>query len=97
MSGFTRITRKMGIVHYASLIVTMRHILYPLFKRYGALSIETEADNFFVVFPDAQVCAVCVCVCVCVCFVPAGVGTGGCRSPVASAASINRRRRSRVP
>ena len=40
MSGFTRITRKMGIVHFASLILKMREILRGIFEHYGASIIE---------------------------------------------------------
>ncbi|KNC52804.1 uncharacterized protein AMSG_08695 [Thecamonas trahens ATCC 50062] len=54
MSGFTRITRAKGIVHFASLILRMRSLFTPIFELYGALSINTEADNFLVVFPSAE-------------------------------------------
>ena len=54
MSGFTRITRAMGIVHFASLIYAMRALLSRLFEAYGAEVIETEADNFYVAFEDPK-------------------------------------------
>jgi hypothetical protein len=52
MSSFTRLTRKCGIIHYASLISRMRELLVPLFYQYGAESVFTEADNLFVLFPS---------------------------------------------
>ena len=52
MTGFTRLTKKMGIVHFASLILKMRQLCSPIFRLYNAMDISTEADNFFVVFPN---------------------------------------------
>lgn len=52
MSGFTRTTRKYGIIHMTSLIWKTRQTLRALFSHYGALSIRTEADNNFAVFHD---------------------------------------------
>jgi class 3 adenylate cyclase len=57
LRGFTSTTRKYGIVHFASIIVRMRQLVLPIFAQYKALNINTEADNFITVFPDAQ-CAV---------------------------------------
>ena len=53
LRGFTSTTRKYGIVHFASIIVRMRQLVYPIFDKYKALNINTEADNFITVFPDA--------------------------------------------
>ena len=53
LSGFTSTTRKYGIVHFASIIVRMRQLVLPIFSKYNALNINTEADNFITVFPDA--------------------------------------------
>jgi hypothetical protein len=38
MSGFTRLTRTYGIVHFASLIVRMRQIAYGIIARYPPLT-----------------------------------------------------------
>lgn len=53
LRGFTSTTRKYGIVHFASIIVRMRQLVLPIFAKYKALNIATEADNFITVFPDA--------------------------------------------
>ena len=53
LSGFTSTTRKYGIVHFASVIVRMRQLVLPIFAKYNALNITTEADNFITIFPDA--------------------------------------------
>ena len=52
LRGFTSTTRKYGIVHFASIIVRMRQLVLPIFKKYKALNITTEADNFITIFPD---------------------------------------------
>jgi class 3 adenylate cyclase len=52
MSGFTKLTRKHGIIHFASIIARFRQITMPIMKRYGALLITTEADSFNCVFPN---------------------------------------------
>lgn len=53
MSGFTRLTRQYGIIHFASIIIRMRQLCLPILHHYGALLVTTEADNFIVVFPTA--------------------------------------------
>ena len=54
MSGFTRITREFGIVHFASVILKMRQALAALYAYYDAVIVETEADNTFAVFDSAE-------------------------------------------
>jgi len=54
MSGFTKLTRKHGIIHFASIIARFRQITLPIMNKYGALLITTEADSFNSVFPDAK-------------------------------------------
>ena len=53
LSGFTRLTRKYGVIHFASVIVRKRQLCLPILHRHGALFISTEADNFIVVMPSA--------------------------------------------
>lgn len=53
MSGFTKLTRKYGIIHFASIIARFRQITLPIMKRYHALLITTEADSFNCIFPNA--------------------------------------------
>ncbi|KNC48254.1 uncharacterized protein AMSG_04486 [Thecamonas trahens ATCC 50062] len=52
LSGFTRMTKKHGIIHFISLIHRVRQLLTPLFDDLDALFVETEADNFIVLFDD---------------------------------------------
>lgn len=54
MSGFTRLTKKHGIVHLASVIVRFRQICLPILHKFSAHHISTEADNFIVVFQSAR-------------------------------------------
>eukprot|EP00547_Thalassionema_nitzschioides_P004212 CAMPEP_0194217550 /NCGR_PEP_ID=MMETSP0156-20130528/21591_1 /TAXON_ID=33649 /ORGANISM="Thalassionema nitzschioides, Strain L26-B" /LENGTH=521 /DNA_ID=CAMNT_0038946633 /DNA_START=44 /DNA_END=1606 /DNA_ORIENTATION=+ len=56
LSGFTSTTRKHGIVHFASVIVRMRQLVLPIFEKYNALEITTEADNFITVFSSTYAC-----------------------------------------
>ena len=53
LSGFTSMTRKYGITHFASIIVRMRQLVLPSFHRYDVMDVATEGDNFIVAFPDA--------------------------------------------
>jgi len=53
MSGFTRLTREYGPVHFASIIIRMRQICLPILHKCGATLITTEADDFIVMFPSA--------------------------------------------
>ena len=51
MSGFTRITREEGILHFMMLIKEMQAICVPIFERYGGRLVKVEADDLFVIFP----------------------------------------------
>jgi len=53
LSGFTRLTRKYGVIHFASVIVRKRQLCLPILHKHGALFISTEADNFIVIMPSA--------------------------------------------
>ena len=53
MSGFSRLTRKYGIVHYLSMVRRMQMTTEPIVKSYGGSMIKYEADNCFAVFSDA--------------------------------------------
>lgn len=53
-SGFTRLTRKHGIIHFMSLIVAMRDIIEPIVESHDALAAWSEADNSYAVFPSAK-------------------------------------------
>jgi adenylate cyclase len=54
MVGFTSTTRRLGIIHYASLILKMRSLFLPVLRQFEAIHIFTEADNLWVVFPDVS-------------------------------------------
>lgn len=51
-SGFTRITKEHGIIHFLSLVVALRDIARPLFEEHGAVIHWAEADNLYAVFPS---------------------------------------------
>jgi len=53
-SGFTRITKSHGIIHFLSLVVAMRDIVRPIFERHEAISHWPHCDNMFGVFPSAK-------------------------------------------
>jgi class 3 adenylate cyclase len=53
-SGFTRITKKHGIIHFLSLVVAMRDIVREIFDRHEAISHWPHCDNMFGVFPSAK-------------------------------------------
>lgn len=53
MCGFSRLTQKLGIVHYLSLIRRMQRIVLPRIKEHDGVVMKTEADNVFGIFADA--------------------------------------------
>lgn len=52
MSGFTRITHRLGIVHYLSMITRMQRTAGPVIKAHGGSVVKFEADNCFAIFPE---------------------------------------------
>jgi adenylate cyclase len=52
MCGFSRLTQKLGIIHYLSLIRRMQRIVLPRIIEHGGTVMKTEADNVFGVFAD---------------------------------------------
>lgn len=52
MSGFTRITREEGILHFYMLIKQMQSICLPILSRHGGTLLKVEADDLFVLFPS---------------------------------------------
>lgn len=54
MSGFTKLTREHGLIHFASIIIRMRQICLPILHHYGACLVTTEADDFIAMFPTAK-------------------------------------------
>lgn len=54
MSGFSRISKQHGILHFLSLIKRMRDICVPIVENVGGEFIKAEADNLYVAFPDPE-------------------------------------------
>ena len=61
MSGFTSTTRRLGITHFASLIMRMRQLSLPILHVHEALFIGNEADNLIVVLPSPLAAAKAAC------------------------------------
>lgn len=53
-SGFTRLTRDFGIIHFMSLVVDMRDRTIPILKKHHALDCWYEADNLYGIFYSAK-------------------------------------------
>lgn len=53
-SGFTRITRERGIIHFLALVVALRDLAAPLFQRHRAIAWWAAGDNLYGVFPEAR-------------------------------------------
>ncbi|OGV64592.1 MAG: hypothetical protein A2283_07855 [Lentisphaerae bacterium RIFOXYA12_FULL_48_11] len=51
MSGFSRLTRKYGIVHYLSMVRRMQLTSEPIVRSFDGYMIKFEADNCFAAFP----------------------------------------------
>lgn len=49
-----QLTRKYGIIHFGSIIVRMRQLLWPVLVKHGSIHVETEADNFLAMFPTSS-------------------------------------------
>ena len=51
MSGFSRLTRKYGIIHYLSMVRRMQLTSEPIVKSFDGYMIKFEAANCFAIFP----------------------------------------------
>lgn len=54
MTGFSRVSKAKGILHFLSLIKKMRDICVPLVEKVGGEFIKAEADNLYAAFPDPE-------------------------------------------
>ncbi len=54
MTGFSRVTRKHGIVHFLALIHQMRRLGAPLIEAEGGTLVKSVADNLFATFGDPE-------------------------------------------
>lgn len=52
MSGFSRICKEEGILHFLSLVKTMQSICIPIVEEYGGELVKVAADNLFFVFKN---------------------------------------------
>jgi class 3 adenylate cyclase len=52
MSGFSRLTRKYGIIHYLSMVRRMQLTTGPIVQSFDGYMIKYEADNCFALFPS---------------------------------------------
>jgi class 3 adenylate cyclase len=51
MSGFSRLTRKYGIIHYLSMVRRMQLTTGPIVQSFDGYMIKYDADNCFALFP----------------------------------------------
>jgi class 3 adenylate cyclase len=60
LSGFTRLTKQYGILHFLRLVLKCRSVIVPLVIQYGGHKIKYEGDNVIARFPnsDAAMCAI---------------------------------------
>jgi len=54
MSGFTKLTRKYGAIHFTSIIARTRQLCLPILHKFGAMLITAEGDSLNVVFATAE-------------------------------------------
>ena len=53
MSGFSRLTRRHGIVHYLSMVRRMQLTAEPVVQTHRGVVVKFEADNCFAMFEDS--------------------------------------------
>lgn len=54
LSGFTRITRELGIERMVALLHGMRRIALPILGSHGGILVKYQADDLFAAFPSAS-------------------------------------------
>lgn len=59
MSGFSRLTRRFGIVHYLAMVRRMQQTSGPLVLQHGGEIVKFEADNLFATFADTLAAVQC--------------------------------------
>lgn len=59
MSGFSRLTRRFGIVHYLAMVRRMQKTAGPLVAEHGGEVVKFEADNLFATFVDCKAAVTC--------------------------------------
>lgn len=54
MSGFSRIVRSHGIVHFLAMVRRMQLLTRPIVQAHGGQNLKYEADNLFATFDDVN-------------------------------------------
>lgn len=60
MSGFTRLTKTYGILHFLRLVMKARAIVLPEMAKVGGFKVKYEGDNIIAAFPNPDVALSCV-------------------------------------
>lgn len=59
LSGFTRVTKTRGILHFLAIVERARDIGTRMFERHGGRFLKTQADDLFALFDTAGAAAAC--------------------------------------
>jgi len=60
LSGFTKLTKQYGILHFLRLVLKCRSIIVPLVNEHKGRKVKYEGDNVIAVFPSADLAVCCV-------------------------------------
>lgn len=60
MSGFTRLTKAYGILHFLRLVLKVRSIFLPAMEKVGGWKVKYEGDNIIAAFPSVDVAIQCL-------------------------------------
>lgn len=54
MSGFSKLTRRYGLVHFLSMVRRMQQVTLPIVQNHGGQNIKYDADNLFATFASTR-------------------------------------------
>jgi len=60
MSGFTRLTKQYGILHFLRLVWKARSIVLPALQQHGGWKVKYEGDNIIAAFPTVNAAIACI-------------------------------------
>jgi class 3 adenylate cyclase len=60
MSGFTRLTKQYGILHFLRLVLKARSIVLPALQKHGGWKVKYEGDNIIAAFPTVNAAIACI-------------------------------------
>lgn len=60
MSGFTRLTKTYGILHFLRLVLKARSLMLPAMAKVGGWKVKYEGDNIIGAFPNADAAICCL-------------------------------------